>query len=228
MLANFIVAIVPDPRAYFQEMRDTEFKLVEELDLWERKRVAEQEGPVLAWNAIGTVANSGMMGVGNPPVFETTTASHLQSSIRAEIELSVVLIASDAVAGKDGVAIADYATMRGLARTRPPIEEAVVPTILTLFTPGKAAPERLTDYDRAYLAALYHISETTPIHQAMGAIGSRMRRAMAESLAPQRRPKHRRPAPARSPQLQRASGGRLMRIASMLPPVLRPNSVPRS
>ena len=29
-------------------------------------------------------------------------------------------------------------------------------------------------------------------------------------------------------QVQTASGGRLIRIASMLPPVFRPNSVPRS
>lgn len=34
--------------------------------------------------------------------------------------------------------------------------------------------------------------------------------------------------PSRPPQLHTASGGKLIRIASMLPPVFRPNSVPRS
>jgi hypothetical protein len=69
---------------------------------------------------------------------------------------ATVLIDRDAVAGRDLAQVADYAALRALtgARLR---GRADGNSILALFTPegDMRAPQRLTPFDRGYLAGLY-------------------------------------------------------------------------
>ncbi len=154
--ANVIVAFVPDPQEEFAQLRAVNHDLVAGLSYWERKRIAGQQGPALVWNVVTTRTSDGQTRMGDPPIFDTTQASRLTSGTRRDLELSMVMIASDAIADLDGIAVADYATMRTLARTRPPGEgEAAYGTILSLFDDPANAPAQLTDFDRAYLASLY-------------------------------------------------------------------------
>lgn len=173
--ANVIVAFVPDPHAEFQSLRDARNPLVEGLSYWERKRVAETDGPVLAWNVVSTRTAAGQARTGRPPVYDGTEMSRLSSATRRDIESAVVLIDVDAMLALDGIAVADYATMRLLARTRPPRnDEPVYGTILSLFDNPADAPERMTDFDRAYLASLYAGRANTPGGMALRNVGDLM------------------------------------------------------
>ncbi|TIX49794.1 hypothetical protein [Alteraurantiacibacter aquimixticola] len=176
--ANIVVAVVEDPREEFASLRRESSRLVEGIDLWERKRVAEQEGPALAWNAVATTAFDGSQPIGRgPPVFESTMSGRTGTHTLREIMVSVVLVDSEALAGLDGVTLADYATMRSLAHTRAPIEAISAPTVLGLFT-AEGAPDRLSAFDRGYLRSLYGGPGNRPLSYAMSDIGREIRREM--------------------------------------------------
>ena len=177
--ANVIVAFVADPHAEFQDMRDADHPLVSGLDFWERKRVADAQGAVVAWNAVTTRTNGGELRSGNPPSYETTQMSRLGSATRRDIEVSVMLVATSALANLDGVSVADYATMRMLARTLPPRDdEPAYGTILSLFSNPENAPERMTEFDRAYLTSLYSGLDNTPARMALRNVGDIMDRGV--------------------------------------------------
>ncbi|MEL1251195.1 hypothetical protein [Aurantiacibacter gilvus] len=182
--ANVWVIFVDDPQETFQQLRDENAFLVRGLDYWKRKAVTEQEGPVLAWNVIGIYNEEGMP-VASPsetaaaatdaralgdgiPGNTVTTMSRTRTAIRQDIELSVMLVQRSAIAGLDAVALGDYATMRTLAQTRPPRRENAYDTVLTLFDEDDVSPpDRLTDFDLAYLQSLYSSREDRPSRMAL-------------------------------------------------------------
>lgn len=165
--ANVIAAFVADPQAEFATLRARYSGLVEGLSYWEKKAVWTTDGPVLAWNVISTRTAGGQERSGNPPVFDDTQISRLNTGIRRDMELSIVMIDTDALVGVDGVAVADYVTMRALAKTRvPKADDANFATILTLFDNPGDAPARLTDFDRAYIGSLYASRENLPANMA--------------------------------------------------------------
>ena len=170
--ANLVAIFIADAHSQFADLRKGNHRLVEGLDLWERKRVADQDGVALAWNAVSTLTRDGQGRLGNPPVFDTTQASRLETAIMRAINISVVMIDARAIAGKDGVAVADYVTMRALAQTRIPAPQDTsydtsYDTILSLFDESRQAPAQLTDFDRAYLASLYAGRANRPDNQAL-------------------------------------------------------------
>lgn len=178
--ANVVVAVVDDPHAQFAELRRVSSPLVEGIDLWERKRVANQQGPAIAWNAIATTAYDGSIpNGGRPPVFESTMSGRTETHTLREIMVSVVLVDSEAIASLDGVTLADYATMRTLAHTRAPIDDISAPTVLGLFT-SDAAPDRLTAFDMGYLRSLYGGPGDRPMSYAMSDIGRHVIAEMEE------------------------------------------------
>lgn len=94
--------------------------------------------------------------------------------LRTNLSGAVVLIETSALKEKTFRQLADYATIRILASTSDEIddERAVLPTILTLFG-GGAPPLELTDFDRAYLAALYELPANSMDGQIIAAATSR-------------------------------------------------------
>ncbi len=177
--ANVIVAFVPDPHAEFDALRTSRHPLVEGLTFWERKRVSQVDGPVLAWNVVSTRTAYGQARSGRPPVYDGTDMSRLNSATRRDIESAVVLIDVDALGTIDAIAVADYATMRLLARTRPPRDdEPAYGTILSLFDNPVEAPGRMTEFDRAYLASLYAGEDNRPGNMALRNVGDLMERGV--------------------------------------------------
>lgn len=182
--ANLWVIFVDDPQATFQQLRDEEAFLVRGLDYWRRKDVTEQEGPVLAWNVI-SIRNEEGIAIAGPgetalaatearsggeiPANPVTTMSRTRTTIRQDIEMSVMLVQRSAIAGLDALALGDYATMRTLARTTPPRRENNYETVLTLFEDdlGYSPPNRLTDFDLAYLQSLYASRADRPSRMAL-------------------------------------------------------------
>jgi hypothetical protein len=125
-------------------------------------------GPARAWS-VTSLRNEDGQGLGNQsdtptgdglagkPVLRVMTASILREPTRQDMEASFVVIDKSATIGLTVRQIADYAAMRGLARTRPPAAGAEgLSTILSLFDPSAPSHAReLTNADAAYLRALY-------------------------------------------------------------------------
>lgn len=173
--ANVIVAFVDDPHGEFADMVAHNHQLVDALSFWEKKRVADTQGPVLAWNVVSTRTSAGEGRSGHPPVFEATDSSRLNSGTRRDMQASVIMLDTDLLEDLDGLALADYATMRTLARTRPVGEgDAAVGTILSLFDDPVNAPQSLTEFDRAYLASLYAGRANQPGNTALRDLDERM------------------------------------------------------
>lgn len=173
--ANVIVAFVDDPHAEFADLVTHNHQLVDSLSFWEKKRVADTPGPVLAWNLVITRTRDGQTRSGFPPVFETTDITRLNSGTRRDMQASIIMLDTDLLEDLDGLALADYATMRTLARTRPVGQgDAAVGTILSLFDDPVNAPQSLTEFDRAYLASLYASRANLPGNMALRDLDQRM------------------------------------------------------
>lgn len=173
--ANIWVIFVDDPQAEFAKMRRESEFLLDGLDHWELERIEDQDGPAIAWNLTSTRTREGMLPTPGSAQFETTLMSRTNTAVREDIELSVVLIRRDAVADLDVVAVADYATMRALAKTEPPRRDTAYSTALALFD-RDSAPTRLTEFDLAYLQDLYSSRATQPGRQGHGRVAALMDR----------------------------------------------------
>jgi len=79
---------------------------------------------------------------------------------------------------KTVIQLADYATMRALARTRPVEDVEGIGTILTLFD-SATPPQSVTDADVAYLTALYAMPGTRSLNYQVGRIAKGVKGASA-------------------------------------------------
>ena len=191
--ANIWVAVVDDVEANFARLREEDSWMTRHLTDSQVRQVQSQEGPTRGWNFITTrnpdtglrlpdgfehagQFNSGLGWGTGVPVNRITSASRLELGVRTDIELSFLLIERRAVADIDAFAVADYATMRLLAHTKPPSREDGVGTVLTLFSQedGEGTPQRMTVFDRAYLRSLYRSHPTRPARIALGNISGAM------------------------------------------------------
>ena len=94
--------------------------------------------------------------------------------VRLDIASVVVLFDVDQVHGRTLYQLADYATMRGLARTRP--SQRAEASILALFDRADGGPGELTAFDRAYLASLHGNIPNIAGAQVIGGVSRRLRR----------------------------------------------------
>ena len=143
----------------------------------ERRRLMEEPGPVRSWtvtsvrnedgqalgNAPETVGQTGYSGGSqirfgaDVPVLRVPEVSIISPLVQQATDLSYVVFETSAVMGKGLMQLAEYAALRGLARTNATRLAAGDDSILATFEPDAApAPTRLTATDRAYLRGLYH------------------------------------------------------------------------
>jgi hypothetical protein len=159
---NLIVAIVDNGKEQLAELQRNRPWLFESLTIPERRALLAEDGPVRVWTTAHTRTRDGMPiprreGLMDPPVVQMAMAhSKIYLTIREDITQVVVFLDRDAVRGKTVIQLADYATMRSFARTKPVTEgSAALDTILTLFDDDGSAPGGLTDFDQAYLRSVY-------------------------------------------------------------------------
>lgn len=162
---NIYVIFVRNGQAVIKEMLKSQPWLLESLERSEQKALARDSGPVHSWTNTVVRSRQGdeMMGTKagnatNVPILNVGQAqSHIFLSHRIDIANSVILIDIPAIDGLSVVQLADYVTMRAFARTNPVEGEQAVSTILSLFDPNEnnARPYQLTDFDLAYLRAVY-------------------------------------------------------------------------
>ena len=158
---NLIIAFVEDGQAELARLHDKYPWLFESLAIDEREALLAEQGPARVWTRTVTKDSNGIPlqrreNLTDLPVMRMNAAhSKIYINIREDISQVVVLFDRDQVGSKTLIQLADYATMRGFARTRPTGADAPLDTILALFDAAAEPPASLTDFDQAYLRSLY-------------------------------------------------------------------------
>jgi hypothetical protein len=159
---NFIVAFVDDGQASLRRIAGNFGWAFEDMSLKERRDLLQEEGVARVWTTTQMRTRDGVpiprsVNAFDPPQVNSWMAhSKIYLAVREDITRVVVLFDKEGVKGKTLLQLADYATMRGLARTRPVDGDGrSMDTILALFDSQGSPPLQLTEFDRAYLAAVY-------------------------------------------------------------------------
>ena len=187
---NFIVAFVDDGQDVLQHINDRWYWLFTDMPRHERIELLADDGPVHVWTTMRTRTADGMPVPTDPygrQVRAMSSGGVARTSIpvREDIVGVLVLFDRDDVRGMTLAQLADYATMRGLARTRPLDGDGqALDTILALFDSGATPPAELTAFDSAYLGAVYAgRANETGLTKVLNVGTQLRRRAQAEATA---------------------------------------------
>lgn len=194
---NLVVVVADEGGDFVRRLRRERPAMFAALELPALREIMGQAGPVRAWQRVEPRGADGRpmerIGfIGNPPrpvprgyQLRGVMSSLNQRSTRQDLSLSFIVFDLDAVEGLGLVQIADHAAMRAFART----EAAGLPagrSILTLFgdrDAGAAPAAELTNWDEAYLRALYRSGPALAAHRQRAGIMRAMRRALAPGRA---------------------------------------------
>ena len=164
---NVLVVVTDDKQAVIAQL---EKKYTNALG--DRVKAPKQSGPAAVWHLEGVLdANGVPVGVavdtGDDPgghyvVEMGDGASRIRPASRPHFLASVLVVEPDAIAGLTTTQLADYATVRLLARTDPSrLGKSAAPTILNILDApmGSTVPVTLTHWDFGFLKALYRSGE---------------------------------------------------------------------
>ena len=183
---NFVVAFVDDGQAMLANMVEENPRRFQWMTSVEKREMLEP-GPVHVWTDVMPATRDGAaIGRGrnlvNPPVTGAWGAhSRIYTLLRNDIVSVWVIIDRDAVRGMSLLQLADYASMRGLVQTKPQ-EDIGISSVLGLFNEDGPWPEQLTDFDRAYLTAVYDWIPNLPAAAKLGRVAAELREIEAANL----------------------------------------------
>jgi len=183
--ANVLVVVSDNAQKFVDWLKDNEPEYFVGVPPKE-KRLLKHVDHAAAWHIEGRTDQDGVSvsrdrDSGMFISSRTDIPSRISTNDHPSFEAAIVVIDSRALGGLTVVQLADYAAMRAFAKTDPSrMGKADAPTILTLLdTPiGGAMPITLTDWDLAYLKALY--GSTT--NRLAGQQSGEMQRKMAQDL----------------------------------------------
>lgn len=179
---NMVLIVSDDGADLVRRMQKIRSHLIAGLEARDVRALIRAPGPVRSWtftaveNEDGQVASDPMDG--SPTTLEVRSASHIAPPTRQSIGIAIVVIDTQAIVGKNGVQVADYAAMRTLARTNP-VEGGRIDTILGLFGEGGATLPELSAADLTYLQSLYAMPGTRYGRDQIGRIARDVRKASA-------------------------------------------------
>jgi len=178
---NLIVAVVNDPRGYFEDLRSRRPYLFATMLKDEREALFEGSAPVRAWIRVVTRTRDGMIvdrRENLTDIPETTVAaahSKIYVPTRQDIASAMVLLEPAAVRGLSVEQLGDYATMRALGGDEGAALLAPGGTILSLFDASAAAkPKGLSPGDRIFLQTLYSTMPNNPAAITLAMAGQRI------------------------------------------------------
>lgn len=175
---NFIVAFVDDGQRTLANLMDqnpARFQWLTSVD----KREMLEPGPVRVWTDVQPTTRDGIpiargRNLVNPPMTRAAMShSRIYTTLRNDIVSVMIIVDRDAARGMSLLQLADYATMRGLVQTQP-TEGMSVGSILGLFEPNGPFAEHLTDFDRAYLNAVYDWIPNLPAAAKLGRVAAEL------------------------------------------------------
>lgn len=159
---NIIVAFTEDGREDLAAIEERTHYISEVLSVDESREILEEPGPVRVWSIVETRLRNGMRvprrrTLTDPPRVQMEGGQSLISTATREDIVGVaVLFNREDVRGKTIRQLADYAAMRVFARTRDAEGADAPDSILSLFDEANPSPPlALTEFDQAFLAALY-------------------------------------------------------------------------
>lgn len=163
---NTLIAFVRDSRAEVVKLRKELPWLFGTLLGYEYDRILKGNGAVQAWHAtqerevdgkeFSTLQRSPGRSIQQADPF---TASRFGQQLRTDMLGSIILIDNAAAPGKTLQQLADYASMRSYAAVDDfsSGQKGSIPSILSLFAENESAPAAMSDFDWAYLEALYRL-----------------------------------------------------------------------
>jgi hypothetical protein len=148
------------------------------------KQLATVVNPIQAWYATGTRDRMGQLMVDDPYGFNTATVegSLIRTGLRSEFMAVTVVVDLGAVENQEIGAISDHVAMLAFSQAKAFETCREVPSItnMLLDCPAEMKAVALTPYDRAYLKALYAITDRdTSRHLLSGDIAFQMRKILA-------------------------------------------------
>jgi hypothetical protein len=123
----------------------------------------------LATASMGTGSFQGLEGV-------RSSGSRMRRSTRQDLNYVLIVVDAQRVNGIPAAAWMDYVAFVALAQINPDAAPRSFPTILNLFSSPQSAPASMSDWDVAYLDALYRATRTAPNSR-------RQRSEMARTIA---------------------------------------------
>jgi hypothetical protein len=158
---NIFISFTEDGRADMAAIQKKTHLLSDVLSVRERQELLDEPGPVRVLSVVETRMQNGAAMPRRRNLTDIPTAtmeggqSLISTATERHITQVVVLFDRAQATGKTLHQLADYAVMRVFARTRDAKGEGAPVSILGLFDEGASAPDGMTAFDRAYLAALY-------------------------------------------------------------------------
>lgn len=153
---------------------DVDSESLSHLLSYQKRRVINEKGPVRAWNISELRDSDGRRLEANAGINNVRLNSRLTYNVTSEITGAMMLIEFGAAKTKTLKQLADYASMRAFVGTQSVDDDSNLPadTILTLFS-DQAAPEELTEFDRALIAKLYSLPRNALSSRIFGAVSSK-------------------------------------------------------
>lgn len=180
---NVFVVIVADKRSFVPQLTRLGSGYFGDMAGGRISEIANQPGRTSAWQVFGPPINA--RGVELSADFASgvvinrtiSSGSRITDSARPQFESTFLIIEESAIVGLSTTQVADYAAMRTYARVRAGSDGFVGDTILNVMDAPDTAqvPITLTQWDLAYLRALYTVEPTLSVGAQRGAIAQRIR-----------------------------------------------------
>jgi hypothetical protein len=193
---NVHVAIVEDGPEAIADLRQRRKGAFGQMRPYERNRIAKQPGPVYSWHLVSPLSmdvnqdrsipgggiSHAILEEARVNAARSNVKSRVLQPVRQSINHAVVLIEKDAILGLSPAQIADYVTLRALARAETDESETPrVASIRTLFDGSpEDAPEVLTEWDLALLTALYAAPADLRASQQRAAMAATFEKVLAQ------------------------------------------------
>jgi hypothetical protein len=151
---NLIVILTPQPDQLWSTWKDRNPKLFTELQ-------PQRVDRALSTQPVQTLQNVVINNADGTKPYDRFNYrlkdSHIETSVTEDFNSVVVVVNDSATGGATFGQLADYVGMVSLARIDLSADFSSAPSILRLFTAPEsmAPPSRLTDWDKAFLKALY-------------------------------------------------------------------------
>lgn len=189
---NVSIVVAPDGNAMAQQMFEDEPSLfayryetgISTLGQAALTEFVNTPRPVRWWHVTRTMSGDGEALTRDPTAAGAggfaaqvvrSDGTRLASTTRKDFSRVIVIVDATSVGGAQLAALADYIAMVALAQIDPHADMAAYPTIMNLFAASGAAPTQLTQWDLAYLDALYATErDAASVQQQQSDIARRM------------------------------------------------------
>ena len=183
--ANVLVVVTTDTQKFVTSLKRSDPAYFDGVPPREMDAL-RHAGVAAAWHIEGQLDADGRevprdAQTGEYMLSRTDVPSRISTTSRPHFVAAIVVVDSDALRGLTVVQLADYAAMRAFAHADPArLGKTPPPSILTILDapPGTAVPITMTEWDLAYLKALYGSTE----NRLAGQQRHEMSRQMANDL----------------------------------------------